>query len=343
MVILWQDCYGKGQLRKSYWSTVGRRFPIGNACSYTVKKDYSYLCMWMTKKLVGKKQNIDPMWEVLNKEVDLGEQTSFLGHVYLACTKRQCEISKDIVDNYRTTFESRSSAGATEKLPCPENTRIFSWSYEIEGHAKKCVRTILWVGKQDDSITLQSVNSMHWWLPFQRRRIEIRGRIVKNMLSDCPKMFILGTYWDDLIFLCRWTNLHDRSQNGPKRATNDYLVLSLTFIIHVITNNIVVWKSRQNNAYWDCFKTPILQEILRIQSLHQVEHCAFSEAIRLFKSVWMCKKQTSVSYSSTESEIMSLNAGWRMDGIPALDLWDLIVSSSSRKHASEWLSTGRPV
>ena len=47
-VILWQDCCGKGNLRKSYCSTVGRRFPIGNAYSYTVKKGYSYLCMWMT-------------------------------------------------------------------------------------------------------------------------------------------------------------------------------------------------------------------------------------------------------------------------------------------------------
>ena len=48
LVILWQDCYGYGNVRKSYWSTVGRRFPIGNAYSYTVKKDYSYQCIWMT-------------------------------------------------------------------------------------------------------------------------------------------------------------------------------------------------------------------------------------------------------------------------------------------------------
>ena len=58
-------------------------------------------------KLAGKKQNIDPMWKVLNKAVDLGEPTSFLDHVYLGCTQRQCEISKDIVDNYRTMFEPR--------------------------------------------------------------------------------------------------------------------------------------------------------------------------------------------------------------------------------------------
>ena len=40
---------------------------------------------------------------------------------------------------------------------------------------------------------------------------------------------------------------------------------------------------------------------------------------------WMCKKQTAVSHSSTESEI-SLDTGLRLDGLPALELWDLIVS-----------------
>ena len=39
----------------------------------------------------------------------------------------------------------------------------------------------------------------------------------------------------------------------------------------------------------------------------------------------MCKKQTSVSRSSAEAEVVSLDAGLRMDGIPALDLWDLVI------------------
>ena len=90
-------------------------------------------------KLAGKKHNIDPMWKLLNKEVDLGEPTSFLDHVYLGCTQRQCEISKDIVDNYRTMFESRISAVRVEKLPFPHNLRFSSWSYDMAGHAKKCV------------------------------------------------------------------------------------------------------------------------------------------------------------------------------------------------------------
>ena len=41
---------------------------------------------------------------------------------------------------------------------------------------------------------------------------------------------------------------------------------------------------------------------------------------------WMCKKQTAVSHSSRESEIISLDTGLRLDGLPALELWDIIVS-----------------
>ena len=50
-------------------------------------------------KFDGEKQNINPMWKLLNKEVDQGEPTSFLDHVYLGCTQGECQISKDIVDN----------------------------------------------------------------------------------------------------------------------------------------------------------------------------------------------------------------------------------------------------
>ena len=47
-------------------------------------------------------------------DVDLGEPTSFLDHVYLACTQRECKTSKDIVDNCRDSFESSMSAGGVE-------------------------------------------------------------------------------------------------------------------------------------------------------------------------------------------------------------------------------------
>ena len=88
----------------------GRKFQIGNEKGL-------FLSVYVDDiKLAGKKQNLDPMWKLLNKEVDLGEPTSFLDHVYLGCTQRQCQISQDIVDNYRTVFESRIFAEGSREI-----------------------------------------------------------------------------------------------------------------------------------------------------------------------------------------------------------------------------------
>ena len=53
---------------------------------------------------------------------------------------------------------------------------------------------------------------------------------------------------------------------------------------------------------------------------------------------WMCKKQTSVSHSSTESEIISLDAGLWLDGIFEFDLWNLIVAvlENTNQSHKEW-------
>ena len=93
---------------------------------------------------------------------DLGEPTSCLDHVYLGCTQRECETSKDVVDNNRNMFESRVSARAKEKLPCSgkSDADIPSWSYGKEGHAKKCVERYCELATQDDSVAIQSRNSM---------------------------------------------------------------------------------------------------------------------------------------------------------------------------------------
>ena len=71
--------------------------------------------------LAGTKQNIDPMWKTIMKDVYFGEPTSFLDRVYLSCTQRECQTSKDIVDNYSDMFESRISAGTVENYLFPGN------------------------------------------------------------------------------------------------------------------------------------------------------------------------------------------------------------------------------
>ena len=49
------------------------------------------------------------------------------------------------------------------------------------------------------------------------------------------------------------------------------------------------------------------------------------------RSTWMCKKQTIVSRA--ESEIISLDEGLRMEGIPALPSWDCVEETFSHSDA----------
>ena len=121
--LLWERQFEK-ILLKYGWEKVSKW-----ECLFVHREKGLFLSVYVDDiKLAGKKQNLDLMWKLLNKEVDLGEPTSFLDHVYLGRTQRQCDISKDIVDNYRTIFESRISAERVEKLPFPQNLRISSWS-----------------------------------------------------------------------------------------------------------------------------------------------------------------------------------------------------------------------
>ena len=57
----------------------------------------------------------------------------------------------------------------------------------------------------------------------------------------------------------------------------------------------------------------------------QEEYCAFAETLKFVPISWSYKKQTPFPHSSTEAGIMSWDAGLRMDGLPALSLWDTVI------------------
>ena len=87
----------------SIGSTVGKKFPIGNAYSYTVKS--IILSVYVDDiKLAGKKQNINPMWGKYSTKKLIWENQhhSLIMFTWVA-----------LKDNVKQT---RISAGATEKI-----------------------------------------------------------------------------------------------------------------------------------------------------------------------------------------------------------------------------------
>ena len=225
-------------------------------------------------------------------------------------------------------FESRNFCWSNWKISRVEETSRKNCLVVLR-HGRSCEKVrwkMLWAGEQEDMAVVRSLNSVRGWSPFHERGTGISWRIVESMLTNCLEMLVPGTNLVDLTFYGQWINLHDRLQNGPKLVTNAWIDLFHTFIAHVNTDNIVMWVILLNNADWDCCKIPTLQEILRTENPLLEEHCAFFGSHTFVPISWMCKKQTWVSHSSTESEIISLDAGLRLDGIPALDSSDLIVS-----------------
>ena len=71
--LLWERQFEK-ILLKHGWEKVSNW-----ECLFVHREKALFLSVYVDDiKLAGKKHNIDPMWKVLNKEVDLGEPTSFL-------------------------------------------------------------------------------------------------------------------------------------------------------------------------------------------------------------------------------------------------------------------------
>ena len=119
MIILQQACYGKGNLRRHGWEKIPNW-----ECLFVHREKGLCLSVYVDDlKLAGKKQNLDPMWRLLNKELDLREPTAFLDHVYLGMhsttmpnEQRYCGQLQDHVriSNFRgwsrkTTITSKSS------------------------------------------------------------------------------------------------------------------------------------------------------------------------------------------------------------------------------------------
>ena len=102
------------------------------------------------------------------------------------------DVLKDNVkfDNYRTMFESRISAEGTENLPFPQNLRISSWSYDMEGHAKKCLERYCELADK----TTQQLYKVSTPCNDDHHFKEEELKCVRELSKVCSQI-ILGTYW----------------------------------------------------------------------------------------------------------------------------------------------------
>ena len=92
------------------------------------------------------------------------------------------------------------------------------------------------------------------------------------------------------------------------------------------TDNIVMWVILARQCRLGLFQdSDFAGDLEDSKSTFGVTLCILG-IYTLVPMSWMWKTQTAVSLSSTESQIISMDIGLRLDGLLALELWDLIVS-----------------
>ena len=272
-------------------------------------------------KLAGKKQNLDPMWKVLNKEVDLGEPPSFLDHVYLGCTQRQCQTSKDTVDNYRTMFESRISAGGVENVPFPQNLRISSWSDDMAGHAMKCVERYCELANKTTQqlykVSTPCIDDHHF--KEEMKSVGELSNTCSQIVLKCLYLARIGR--PDILWsvnklarsITKWTKACDKRLN----RLISYIHHTCEYKQYCHVGNTA--KQCRLGLFQDSDFAGDLEDS---KSTSGGTLCVFGSHTFVPIS-WMCKKQTAVSHSSTESEIIPPDTGLRLDGLLAVELWDV--------------------
>ena len=197
------------------------------------------------------------------------------------------------------------SAGATETLPGWEkpHAKTVAWSYDMEGHAKNALRdTANWRTKRPSSYT-----KFQGWSSVQEGGARINCRIARSMLENCVEMLVFGTNCQT------WHSVVSQQTCPVSRQMDSGLWQRFGKII----NSYIHHKSdcRQychvGNTAQQC-RLGLFQDSDVAGDLEDSKStsggilCLFGSRASVPIS-WMCRKRTSASHSSTESEIMSLD------------------------------------
>ena len=222
-------------------------------------------------------------------------------------------------------FESRISAGRTDKLPFPQNLRASSWSYDMACHTEKCVeRYCELVNKTTQQLYKVSTPCIddHHFKEGETKSVGELSHVCSQIVLKCLYLARIGR--PDIL----WSvNKLARSITKWTKACDKRLNRSISHIHHTCGYKQhchvgITAKQCRLGLFQD---SDFARDLEDLKSTSGRTLCVFGSHTFVPIS-WICKKQAAVSHSSTEYKIISVDTGLRLDGLPALEPWDLIVS-----------------
>ena len=246
--------------------------------------------------------------ETTQQRSRFGRTNIFLGSCILGLHSTTMRNKQRYRGQFRTMFESQISAGRVEKLPFPQNLRISSWSYDMDGHAKKCVERYCELANK----TTQQLYKVSTPCIDDHHFKEEETKSVGELSNTCSQIVLKCLYLarigrPDIL----WSvNKLARSITKWTKACDKRLNRLISYIHHTCEYKQYC---HVGNTAKQC-KLGLFQDSDFAGDLEDSKStsggtlCVFGSHT-IVPISWMCKKQTAVSHSSTESEIISLDTG----------------------------------
>ena len=195
----------------------------------------------------------------------------------------------------------------------------------MQGHAKKCVeRYYELVNKTTQQlfkVSTPCIDDHH----FKEEEMNSVGELSQACSQIVLEYLYLARFWTTSYFMAvnkfvksttKWTKVCDKRLNRLISCIHH----SCEYKQYCHEGNIA--KQCRLGLFQD---SDFAGDLVDSKSTSGGTLCVFGSPT-LVPMSFMCEKQTSISHSSAESEIISLDSEMRLDGIVALDLWDLIDS-----------------
>ena len=331
--------------------TLGFEKITGWECLYVHRTKKLFLSVYVDDfKMAGLKVNLKPMWTLLQSKLDLDPPTALHGNVYLGCTQWDFLAPYDEIKIKTTLFHSLFASnpseasslshvsysnvterGVNSTSDCNKaegnfrnNESTKAYYYDMSGHATQCVERYLELSnKLPSSLKYVATPSI------DDHQLSPEDFTTKGELAPVAARIVLKALYLARMKRadCLWAvNALAREVTKWNVACDKRLHRLMSYIHHTSQWMQKCWVSDPPK---EC-KIALYADASFAGDLRDSKSTtgSFMAIIgpRTFVPIsWMCKKQGAVSHSSSEAEVISLDASLRMEGISMLMLWDTVI------------------
>ena len=287
----------------------------------------------------------------MRRKVDLEPETELSDNVYLGCNQRVAEPNQQLLHEKNRLFKKLTTHEKVEAegdLSVPEEDQkpkrgkknseaagdhgypqeclvhTKAWNYDMIGHAEQCVQRWCELAKKETK-DLPIVGTPC----IDDHDLRPEDLVAQGTLADvCSRIVLKCLYLarigrPDLLYS---VNILARSVTKWNRACDRRLERLIAYIHKTkdYVQHCFVGDSSDNCKIGLFCDASFAADLSDSKSTTGGLLCVFGPST-FVPITWVCKKHGAVSHSSTEAEVIALDAALRMEGLPALMLWDVIT------------------